>query len=230
MYTDGKLKVIDQANVQDIKELLLTFNELAWEADQRRHVNKNFSETHTLWLQQHSESHDSFLYTVDMLGSYNNQEFNSKWIPLCSKVENALSGKIVRALIIRTRPGKTINRHMDGLHNVFKYCHRIILPITSNSFPFLFYDDESFILDEGTMYDSNGFVPHWAVNNGTDDVYTAIFDVLPDQETSVAIKELPNIPETWKWLKEHAIRKVHNNSIMPAWEQWLEEERQRKLR
>lgn len=228
MYTDGKLKVIGSVNTSGTEQALLTFGEGAWEADQRRKVNKNFADTHSLWLQQHSESHDDFLHTVNMLDSYNNIEFNKHWIPLFDQVATIVGGTVVRALVIRMAPGCVIQKHMDGLHKVFKYCNRIILPITSNDQPFLFYDDESFVLDAGVLYDSNGFVPHWAVNNGSSNVYIAIFDVLPANENAVTVQEHPNNPASWAWLKENTIRKSHDNKIMSNWEKWLEEERLRK--
>lgn len=229
MYTEGKLKILGKINTSGIAQALLTLDESVWEIDRRRFVNKNFSDTHTLWIREHRESHDNFLHTIDMLDLYRDCHFIEYWNTLQTQVKRLVNGTDVRSLIIRLAPGNTIHKHIDGNHNVFKYCQRIILPIISNSSPFLFYDDESFVLEDGVLYDSNGFLPHWAVNNGTSAVYTAIFDILPVDETAVVVQNHPNTPKAWAWLNENTIKKKHNNKAMEDWKQLLKEEQTRKL-
>lgn len=229
MYTEGKLKALDKIDTSSMAQTLLMLDESVWETDRRRFVNKNFSDTHTLWIREHRESHDNFLHTVDMLDSYSGSRFIEQWNTLHTQVKHLVSGTDVRSLIIRLAPGNTIHKHIDGNHNVFKYCQRIILPIIGNLFPFLFYDDESFVLEDGVLYDSNGFLPHWAVNNGTSTVYIAIFDILPVDETAVTVQEHPNTSAAWLWLNENTIKKKHNNKAMDDWKQLLKDEQSRKL-
>jgi len=214
MYTEGKLKALGKIDTSGMAQTLLMLDESVWEIDRRRFFNKNFSDSHSLWIREHKESHDNFLHTVDMLDSYSDSRFIEQWNILHTRVKQIVSGTDVRSLIIRLAPGNTIHKHIDGKHKVFKYCQRIILPVIGNSLPFLFYDDEPFVLEDGVLYDSNGLLPHWAVNNGTSAVYTAVFDILPVGETAVTVQEHPNTPEAWSWLNDNTIKKIHNNKVL----------------
>jgi hypothetical protein len=227
MYFENKVRILGKLDVTSIKKSLLELPDTLWDQDNRRKVNKNFSDCHSVWLRNHHETHDNFLHTVNNIETYKNAEFKNSWVDLSRQIEKIINGSTVRACIIRLLPGHKVYRHMDGPYNIFKYCHRIVLPIIHNSTPYLYFDDEQFVFEDGVLYDTNGYVPHWAENNGTKNIYTAVLDVLPVSETAVTIQEHLNTPEVYKWLDEIGVKKSYDNCLLANWEKHLNDAKQK---
>jgi hypothetical protein len=227
MYLDEKFRILGNVDVSDIKKLILELPEFVWNQDHRRKVNKNFSDSHSVWLRNHIETRDNFLHTINNIHVYENKEFKNSWINLSSRIEKIVNGSIVRSCIIRLAPNHEVHRHTDGPFNVFRYCHRIVLPIIHDTTPYMYYDDDQYVFEEGVIYDTNGYLPHWAKNNSSSNIYTAVLDILPVNETAVSIQEHPNTPETYKWLNEIGVKKTFDNCLLPHWEKILEDAKQK---
>ena len=90
MYLDGKVQILGKLNVTDIKKSLLELSEMVWAQDSRRKVNKNFSDCHSLWLQNHTETLDNFLHTINNINICENEEFKNSWVNLLNQVEKII--------------------------------------------------------------------------------------------------------------------------------------------
>jgi hypothetical protein len=91
----------------------------------------------------------------------------------------------------------------------------------------LYFDDDQYVFEEGVVHDTNGYLPHWAQNNSSGNIYTAVIDVLAVEETSVTIQEHPNTPETYKWLNEIGVKKSYDNRLLPQWKKYLDDAKQK---
>ena len=230
MFFDGKIKTIGKVEVTLLQSLLTSIPESSWETDKRRVVNSNFSESHTLWICEFIQTNDNGLHYFDKISQLNS-DLQSAWRMLHAQIEDIVKGTCVKSGIIRLFPGKKIDRHVDGNYNIFKYCHRIVVPITANSQDFMFYDDGNNIaLDEGIVYDNNGYLPHWAINNGTETLYTAVFDILPKTNTELTPILHLDIKEEWEKIKKIRIQTVHKNQMLPNWEYYYNLEKERTSR
>lgn len=217
MYLDGKIKVLGKVNVSGIKKSLLDIDDTVWELDLRRKDNKNFRDCHTIWLRQHMETLDNFLHTVNVIDMYKNEEFKIQWNILVDQIEQIVGGTTIRSCIIRLPSNHQVHRHIDGPYNIFKYCHRIVLPLIHNDTPYLYFDDAQFVLEEGILYNTNGYTPHWAKNDKDSYIYTAVIDVLPNNETAMIVQDHPNTVATWKWLTDVGVKKSYDNHLLDKW-------------
>ena len=202
MYFEGKIKILGKIDVGGIKKSLLAIEDSVWEIESRRKDNKNFRDCQTIWLRLHMETLDNLLHTVNIIDRYNIEDFKIQCNKLVNQIEQIVGGSTIRASIIRLPSNQQIHRHMDGPYNIFKYCHRIVLPLMHNNTPYLYFDDDQFILEDGVLYDTNGYRPHWAKNDKDNYIYTAVFDILPKDETAVIIQDHPDTPKIWEWLRE----------------------------
>jgi hypothetical protein len=69
-------------------------------------------------------------------------------------------------------------------------------------------------MEEGVIYDTNGYLPHRAYNGGDTSRYTFVFDIMPKDETAMTIK-------FYEWDKAEYIRldrikeKIQSNRLLP---------------
>lgn len=226
MWFDGKIKVLGNVDVTSLQKLLPLIDENKWEFDNRRIINSNFSESHTLWLREFVPTNDDGLHYFDRLPRFNTLEV--AWNKFNTEIETLSNGECVKSGVIRLLPGKKVDRHVDGNTNIFKYCHRIIVPITSNAYDFMHYDDNNNLaLDEGVVYDSNGYLPHWAINHGEEILYTAVFDIFPHTDKHLTAIFHPDTIEERTKLKELQVKTVHKNQMLPNWEYYYNLEKER---
>lgn len=231
MFFDGKIKTVGKVDITLLKQLLPLIAEDMWEFDNRRIINSNFSESHTVWFREFFPTTDDGLHYFDKLASFKNNNITFAWATLTNQLEEIVNGKCVKSGVIRLFPGKKIERHVDGNTNIFKYCHRIVVPITSNNKDFLYYDDgNNIVLDEGIVYDSNGYLPHWVINNGTEILYTAVFDLFPNTDTHLTPIFHHDTKEERKKLKEISKVIAHKNQMLPNWEYYYNLEKERTSR
>ncbi|NBP58609.1 hypothetical protein EBU71_19140 [bacterium] len=104
MWFDGKIKTLGEVEVTNLKELLPLIDESYWLSDNRRSVNANFSETHTLWIREFVPTNDNDLHYFDRLSKY--VSLTTEWAILNTEIENIVKGECVKSGIIRLKPGK----------------------------------------------------------------------------------------------------------------------------
>jgi hypothetical protein len=215
MYFEERVRIFGKVDVGPLKAPLLAVPETSWEKDWRRRANPNFADSHTLWMAMSPLTEDNIFHVFDSLVLCNHKEFEQEYLKIATQVEEAAKGIIVRAGIIRLPAGHEVHRHVDGKHNLMKYCHRILLPVITNPKALFHYDDgEQYFMEEGVIYDTNGYLPHRAYNGGDTSRYTFVFDIMPKDETAMTIK-------FYEWDKAEYIRldrikeKIQSNKLLP---------------
>ena len=220
MYFDLDIIPLGPIDILSIKSLIKDIPESAWEQDKRRLANKNFEETHTLWLRLMPMTADKIFHVFENLQVCGVPTLEKKIDNLHLDIEKALDGFIIRSSIIRLEPGNHVHRHVDGIHPLFVYGRRLIIPIITNPYViFQYEDDRNYNLQEGIIYDTNGFVPHCTVNNGSETRYQFVIDLLPNSTREEWNKI--NFHKTWTQDQyQHAMSLVpdwHTNNVLPDW-------------
>jgi hypothetical protein len=230
MYFDADIKEIGNINILPIKNLIKTVSESVWNSDRRRINNSNFEETHTLWLRRMPMTEDRIFHVFDNLRICNNRVFENEIDKFHSTIENLLDGFIIRSSIIRLAPNKRVHPHVDGIHPMFVYGRRIIVPIITNpNVIFKYEEDRIYHLKEGIMYDTNGFIPHCTVNNGNEIRYQFVLDLLPNSSNSN--NDVPTTTFYKHWTTEQydkvaALVPPHcTNTVLPDWESIRDEQK-----
>jgi len=229
MYFDADIEEIGTTNILPIKNLIKTVSESVWKSDRRRINNSNFEETHTLWLRRMPMTEDGFFHVFDNLKICNNLDLENEINKFHSTIENLLDGFIIRSSIIRLEPNKRVHPHVDGIHPIFIYGRRIIVPIITNpNVIFKYEEDRTYHLKEGIMYDTNGFIPHCTVNNGNETRYQFVLDLLPNSPNDGA----PLINFYKNWTTEQYDKVValvppyYTNTVLPDWKSIRDKQKQ----
>lgn len=104
------------------------------------------------------------------------------------QVLQLVPGKTLRATLIRMQPQSVIKYHLDGVHEVWRACHRIHLPIITEpdvKFYYKWLDENGNILEAskhlevGTLVEIDNFVPHGVAHKGNSVRYHLMYDILP---------------------------------------------------
>ena len=180
MYFEGELRSYGTVNVDPFKEPMLAVSEDLWASDPRYKVNSNFKESRTLWIYTMPLTPDGIFHVFDKSRLYSN-EFNSSYQELHRRVEELTDGIVIRSGIIRLEPGMSVARHIDGNHLMMQTCHRMLLAVVTNDKMIYRTDSQDYLLEEGMLYDVNGYIPHSTHNNGETARYSFAFDVLPKE-------------------------------------------------
>lgn len=88
-------------------------------------------------------------------------------------------GVMIRAGLVRLRPGITIEEHIDG-QPVTKSCHRIHVPISNNPNCIYKIGGEEFVMTPGRTYDFNNCVPHSVRNLGAEPRVNLMLEYYPN--------------------------------------------------
>lgn len=86
--------------------------------------------------------------------------------------------KLIRGEIVNLRPGKKLTPHID-IHWFHKVSKRIHVPIITNTDSFLTFEDRSYQLTVGKIYEINNRIVHSGFNKGTSDRVHVILDMMP---------------------------------------------------
>ena len=221
MYFEGELRSYGTVNVEPFKKPLLDVHEDFWITDPRYKVNKNFKDSRTLWIYTMPLTPDGIFHIFDKSSLFS-QEFNDTYSELNKQVEDLTNGIVIRSGIIRLEPGMSVARHIDGNHLMMQTCHRMLLAVITNDKMIYKTDSQDYFLDEGVLYDVNGYIPHSTHNNGDTARYSFAFDVLPKESIDkVSIKRYNWDEELFNKIAATVPNKPING-LIDNWQQHLE--------
>lgn len=230
MYFDGVVRIMGKIDVSEMKSLVEEIPESAWESDWRKNVNPNFYDSHSVWMKSMPFTKDKIFHAFDSSCTCQHDGFQQAYLDFQRQLENMLDGIVVRSCIIRLTSNNSVKRHIDGQHDIFRYCYRIIIPILTNSKSILKYDDHEFVLEEGIVYDTNPYLPHSTFNGGETNRYQAVIDVfpntVPENEITLRLYDVWD-PKLCKSLEPKG--PVDRNNELHIWEERYEKEKVRAL-
>lgn len=216
-FPGSAVRELGQIDVDFIKASLQSLPESVWEADERRERNSNFKQVYTIWPRLMPFTNDRVFHVFENLKMFST-EFQKDCDTFHTMFEQQFDGTIVRSSIIRVRPGEQVSKHTDGTHIANDCCQRIIIPIITNPDVVFFCDgiddipSMNYSLKVGTVYDTNGYIPHSVTNNGTTVRYNFVFDFLPNSENPpVTIKHYKN----WTDEEYRNVLKLHVKKNTP---------------
>lgn len=173
---------------ESLSSLLTMIPEDSWRADTRPKNNTRFQNTNTLWFKTSPLSNDQNFYTFDC-NQHLNQMLLAEYQNLMVNLLTIMPGQIIKSGILRIHPRQSILKHIDGEHELHKFCHRIMIPFNHSDQIQLFFtviDQQQRCYDildsyeKNTVYALNSFLPHW-VNNVSDQYYYCyVGDIYPD--------------------------------------------------
>jgi len=217
-FPGSAVRELGRIDVDFIKSPLLELSEDVWQSDERRERNSNFNKVYTIWLRLMPFTNDGVFHVFENLDMFNHAEFQKNCNMFHHIFEQKFNGIIVRSSVIRVRPGEEISKHTDGTHMVNDCCQRIIIPILTNPDVIFFCDGiddilkKDYSLEEGIVYDTNGYIPHGVINYGTTTRYNFVFDFLPNLENLV---EKIKYYKTWTDDEYREILKLHVKKNTP---------------
>lgn len=188
-FANSPVRKFGNFDVSHLKESLLNISETVWDQDYRNKSNRHFYETSTLWLRKLPSSHYGSKEEFHVFESidFGDHTFDQSCHVFHKEFESKFNGVLVRSCIIRLLPGQYVEKHIDGDENLHRYCNRLILPIITNPQVIMTCEDtedypmSTHVLEENIAYDTNGYVPHKVVNNGTTTRYAFVLDFLDNQ-------------------------------------------------
>lgn len=227
MYFDGVVRIIGNLDISEMQSYVKEIPDSVWDNDWRKRVNSNFYESNSVWMKSMPLKKDRIFHVFDSSCTCQHIEFQQAYNDFEKRLECLLEGTTVRSCIIRLLPGNSVKRHIDGNHDIFRYCYRIIIPIVTNEKAVLQYDDYEFVLEEGIVYDTNPFLPHSTFNGGQENRYQAVIDVLPNTipKDIIEIKKY----EFWDYKlfqSMEPVRTFDRNIELPTWEERYEKEKE----
>lgn len=227
MYFDGVVRIMGKIDISEMQPLISDIPESAWQKDWRKNVNPNFYDSHSIWMKSMPFTKDKIFHVFDSSCTCEHTDFQSAYLKFQQQLENMLDGKVVRSCIIRLIPGNSVKRHIDGQHDIFRYCYRIIIPIKTNDRSVLKYDDHEFVLEEGIVYDTNPYLPHSTFNGGDSDRYQAVIDVFPNTvpENEIELKEYHHWDPELCQSMEPRSRSIERNIELHVWEERYQKEK-----
>jgi len=172
-----KLNKLFEYDITPIKEKILNFDESLWHTDIK---TKNF-------LKEHSKTDSIILFSKKEAGEiYSKEEVNNKELMIHLK-ENFQdlfiqikkhfnnTGQIGRILLARLNENSEIPEHKDhGTH--LENCRRIHIPIKTNENVYFIVDNETFVLEENSVYEFDNTKIHNVINNSDEKRIHLIID------------------------------------------------------
>lgn len=152
-------------DISELKNIVSNIPQEIWDNETRNRENDFpcFHHTQHILFRMHTDKDDHTKYKDKPLWNL----WKSKFMPL---IEEAIkpygyeSGVVPKAMLAKLLPGYKIDRHIDaGPRNV--HCHKIHIPIQTNSDILFFVKDTGYYLEEGKAYEVNNIVHHHVENN-----------------------------------------------------------------
>jgi aspartyl/asparaginyl beta-hydroxylase (cupin superfamily) len=94
---------------------------------------------------------------------------------------------------VAIEPGGKQIRHIDSRF-YHEYSRRLAIPIITTSLAQTNYDDATYHLEAGTLYELNNCIPHWSENHATEHRVFMFMDIIPPENLEI-IKKLINYIE-----------------------------------
>lgn len=124
------------------------------------------------------------LYTENVFYVFHNtklleSELGQEYQRLAEKVLALVPGKILKAGLVRMKPGGRIPIHRDGPHESWQSSHRLHLPVFTEPEVLFCHFGGKHHLRQNILTEINNDAPHWVLHRGTEWRYHLLFDVLP---------------------------------------------------
>jgi hypothetical protein len=193
MWLPDHRQVLGQINTDKLLEFVVDIPEQSWNADTRPKNNFKFRNTNTIWFKTSPLSNDKKFYTFDC-NQHLDQQLLNHYEQLICDLLTLLPGRIIKSGILRISPGQSIDRHIDGEHELHKFCHRIMIPMSDSKLINLYFSNldqnlNSYDLlepyNKHTVYTLNSFLPHWVDNVSDHYYYCYVGDIYPDYLSSM---------------------------------------------
>jgi hypothetical protein len=178
MYLLNDLEIIGKIDISALSKHIVSIPQHIWEQDPRRVSNSNFGESFSLHLRLLPFSLDKYFHVYNNVVTYNNHALTTEANKIHKEIEDLFQGYIVKSVIIRLDPGTTVAMHTDGADKIFKEGHRIIIPLITNPSSHAIFEDRTYHLEEGIIYDTNSFIPHSTTNEGSTPRYHLVLDII----------------------------------------------------
>jgi hypothetical protein len=226
MYFDGDIRVVGHIEVEKIRAALETVPETVWSSDWRKTANPNFEYSNSLWPVSLPFTNDKIFHVFHSETLSESESFIEAYKELHQQLEHMFDGTIIRSCIIRLLPNNGVRRHVDGTHPLFRYCYRLIIPIQTNDKSVFIYDNKTYRLKQGTIYDTNPYIPHSTFNGGNAIRQQAVIDLMPSSipESEMQVKIYDWSPEQYQSLEARIPRKDRNKTL-PVWQDILKNEK-----
>ena len=179
MHFSGQIKNLQNLDITQLKEKVLSLPEEIWEQDKRRQEK----------FEVHYQTQSILLYfcecehwpKLSVTQEPDWESFKTIVNPIMDSVieqHYQPGGKVIRAVFAKLLAGSVIKPHTDA-HPSFKLGHRIHIPITTNDRVRFTIDGKPHHLSVGKVYEINNQLPHSVMNKGKQDRITFIFDYVP---------------------------------------------------
>jgi len=178
MYLLNDLEIIGKIDISVLRKHILSIPRYIWETDRRRLTNPNFRESFSLHLRLMPFSLDKYFHVYNNVVTYDDYVLTTEANKIHKEIEDLFQGYIVKSTIIRLDPGTNVAMHIDGADKIFKEGHRIIIPLITNSASYAIFEDRTYHLEEGIIYDTNSFIPHSTTNEGSEPRYHLVLDII----------------------------------------------------
>lgn len=89
---------------------------------------------------------------------------------------------LLKSMLVALKPNGFQRPHRDlAPHHAF--CHRLVIPITSNSQCVTYFDDRPALFELGHVYETNNQIKHYSVNRGEQIRVYMFVDLIPNSCT-----------------------------------------------
>ena len=179
MNIDKPLRKLGTVNIDALRDVILTQEDLAWHEDQYR--QEEFEVHHATqsivvffvdldhWPQVTVSKEPGFARIADVALPLMNMIIKKHYTP---------GGTVIRAMAAKLLAGGVINPHFDR-HPSFHVGHRIHVPITTNPRVRFMIDGRPYKFVVGEAYEINNQKTHSVMNKGAEGRITFIFDYVP---------------------------------------------------
>jgi hypothetical protein len=142
-----------------------------------------------------------------------------EYMKITEQVLRLVPGKVLHGGIVRMTPQTEIPLHYDGSHELWKACHRLHLPVITESGVRFRYETASKHLQKNTLVEINNFLLHGVIHAGSCIRYHVMYDILPESYTGSHIVEYHSDPGTFAQDQQQEILdkesfSVYNSDIM----------------
>ena len=227
MYIPNDFEIIGTLDVSELSRHVLLVPQDVWDQDFRKLENSNFEQSFSIHLRLMPFTLDKYFHVYNYIVTYKQEFLTAECNRIHAEIEKLLNGFIVKSVIIRLDPGTDVAMHMDGDDKIFKEGHRIIVPLITNPNAQIIFEDRTYHLEEGVMYDTNSFIPHSTTNEGTEPRYHLVLDVIykTNAEHFKNIK-MYNEEDTELFFKITKLAsKAHNYILFSDWKTIAEEQK-----
>jgi hypothetical protein len=170
MKLDVDQKIIGQMPTHLIENFLNAIDEQDWYADDYRQNVGNMSDTNSIPI-HHSPLCASGRYDMEPIRSIRKEKLYDKFFPYVEPILDVLREhyefKQYSCFLARLKPFGKIGEHNDR-GSFLELCHRVHVPLKSNSDVRYVIDDKSYYWEPGNIYEFDNTRRH-AVHNNSED-------------------------------------------------------------